>query len=429
MSYYVPRSIALLAGLLPALALAGEPAVPQPPSPLPLAWCLEQAAARSPEIAADAAFAEAAQARIGPAGALDDPRFRYEASNMPTGQWNFSSTPLSGHQLWLSQKLPFPGLLGSREGAARAGAHAAELDLTDRRVGVSAAVEVAWSELGFAQRALDITDRNLELLRQLTRVAETKYAVGTGLQQDVLRAQVELTRLLDERLRRRAHVERAEAALAALLDLPPDVPLARTAELDEPSPLPSIDAVLLDLERSSPRLLALESKRAEAERLWRAAELEGYPDFDFGLGYRARQSVRGDPVHGDDFVSARVTIRLPVDRDKWRAQVAERKALWRRARAAHRAERARLRDAVRARYADLRRADAELGLVRDGLVPQARQSLESNRSGYEVDKVDFLRLVDSQVRVFESELRLVRAVADRRVAFAALEAASGGALR
>ncbi|UCE86918.1 MAG: TolC family protein, partial [Deltaproteobacteria bacterium] len=71
----------------------------------------------------------------------------------------------------------------------------------------------------------------------------------------------------------------------------------------------------------------------------------------------------------------------------------------------------------------------EVRLLETGLVPQARQSLESSRSGYEVDKVDFLSLIDSQVDLLAAELSLVRAVADRRAAFAALEAALGESLR
>ena len=68
--------------------------------------------------------------------------------------------------------------------------------LTDR------AVEIAWSELGFAQQALEINNRNTALLRQLSATAESRYRVGVGLQQDVLRAQVELTALLQEQLQR-----------------------------------------------------------------------------------------------------------------------------------------------------------------------------------------------------------------------------------
>jgi outer membrane protein TolC len=90
---------------------------------------------------------------------------------------------------------------------------------------------------------------------------------------------------------------------------------------------------------------------------------------------------------------------------------------------------AKLRAEVRAAYAELVRADAESRLVETGLLPQAEQSLASSRSGYEVGRIDFLSLLDSQVSLLRAELRLVRARADRRVAFAALETAVGEKLR
>jgi outer membrane protein TolC len=399
------------------------------PDPLPLAWCLERAEEANPDIAADTAAADAAQRRVIPAGALDDPRTVYEASNVPVDDLDFDSTPMSGNQFRLAQKVPFPGLLDNREKAARHAADAAGARLEDRRLRVASEVEQAWAELGFAQRALAITDWNVDLLRQLAEIAAAKYRVGAGLQQDVLRAQVQLTMLLQERLRRVDEVRTAEAALAALLDLPPGSRFPATAELAEEKPRPDLAELLARLEEVSPRLSALSANVEEAERSRRVSVLEGYPDFDLGVGYRIRQRAQGDPVRGDDFLLASVTVRLPVNRTKWRERIAERDALLRRAKAAYRAGRAQLRDALRAGFADLERADAEVELLGTGLVPQTRQSYESSRSGYQVDKVDFLSLIDSQVSLLEAELRLVRAVADRREAFATIEAAFGESLR
>jgi outer membrane protein TolC len=399
------------------------------PDPLLLSWCLERAQQSNPSIAVDEAAAAAAAHRVSPAGALEDPRFSYEAVNIPVGDFDFNSTAMSGHQLRLMQKFPFPGVLSNRKEAARAGASASTEDLEDQRLRVAAVVESQWSELGFAQRALEITDANLVLLRQLTEIAETKYSVGSGLQQDVLRAQVELTRLLEERLRRVEAIRAAESQLAAVLDLPFQTLFPRTADLRDEAPLPEIAPLLGPLGETSPLLRALAERVEEAERLHRATQFEGYPDFDIGVGYRIRQHVHDDPVAGDDFVSAGVTLRLPVNRGKWREKTAERAALVRRAEAAYRDGRARLRDAVRTTFAALERADAEVALLETGLVPQTRQSLDSSRSGYQVDKVDFLSLIDSQVRLLDAELSLVRAVADRRAAFAALESVIGKELR
>jgi outer membrane protein TolC len=419
--------LALAALALPSSSLASsaEPI----PDPLTLEWCLERARTANPDLDVARTASEAAESRIRPAGSLPDPRIRYEISNVPIGDFDLDSTPLSGQQLGLSQQLPFPGLLGNRRDAAERAAEASRAELEDQTRRVASAVERAWVELGFAQRALAVTRENVDLLRQLAKIAETKYRVGVGLQQDVIRAQVALTELIDERLSREAAVEIAEARLARLLDLPPGAGLGETAPLRDSSPVPDVDALLERLETTSPRLRALADRVEEAEHRKRATRLEGAPDFDLGLGYRVRRAVAGDPVDGDDFVSASVTIRLPVDRPKWRARVAEQDALLRSSEAEYRSFRAALRDTIRARHADLERADQATELLETGLLPQALQSLDSSRSGYEVDKVDFLSLVDSQVRLLNAQLRLERAIADRRAAFAALEAATGAPLR
>jgi len=348
---------------------------------------------------------------------------------VPIHEWDLGSTPLSGHQLGLSQPLPFPGLLGSQRDAARSAAEAAVEELGDTARQIGAAVEAGWVELGFAQRALEVTARNIALLRQLAQIAEAKYEVGQGLQQDVIRAQVALTELLDERIRREAAVRTAEARLRRLLDLPATSRLPRTASLRERAPVPELEPLLERLEGTSPRLRALSERIEEADHRRRAAELDGYPDFDLGVGYRIRQRVPGDPVEGDDFVGASITIELPVNRRRWRAEVSEQDALLRRSRAEYRQMHAALRDDLTARHTDLVRADREIALLENGLVPQARQSLDASRSGYEVDKVDFPSVVDSQVSLLRAQLRLERAIADRRTAFAALEAALGSSLR
>ncbi len=421
-------TLALLGGCL-CLIGAADPPSEAPPDPLPLSWCLERGEVANPDLEIAQTMAEAADARVYPAGALPDPRFRYELSNVPTGDLDLDSTALSGQQLGLNQRVPFPGLLGSQRRAARSAANASKETAGDESRRIAAAVEQAWVELGFAQRALEVTIENIDLLRQLAQIAEAKYRVGVGLQQDVIRAQVAITELLDERLRRRASIRSSEARLSGLLDLGPETRLPRTASLREATPLPELASLLAELESTSPRLRAAAQRVDEAEHRKRVAQLEGYPDFDLGLGYRVRRKVPGDPVGGDDFLGASVTIRLPVDRQKWNSQVAERDALVRSSRAGYRRLRAALRDVLRSRHADLDRADQEIALLEGGLVPQARQSLDSSRSGYEVDKVDFLSLIDSQVRLLNAQLRLERAIADRRAAFAGVEATMGVNLR
>jgi outer membrane protein TolC len=211
--------------------------------------------------------------------------------------------------------------------------------------------------------------------------------------------------------------------------LPGTNALPETAALEEATPVPLLAPLLERAPERNPRLAALRARIVQAEKLRAATKLESYPDFDLSAGYRVRERVAGDAVDGDDFISAGVTIRLPINRSKWRSRVAEKSALLRRAQAEYRAERSELRARVQETHASLVRSDQQSSLVATGLLQQARQSLASSRSGYEVGRVDFPSLLDSQVRLLDAELRLVRAQAERRSAFAALEAAVGEVLR
>ncbi|MGH0032094.1 MAG: TolC family protein [Myxococcota bacterium] len=423
-------------GLALFLLVAASPAVAGPVGPPPalpdvltLDWCLERAREANPSLAEARAVAEAALHRIDPAGAFEDPRVAYEASNVPVGDLDFDSTPLSGHQFGLRQHLPFPGLLASRREAAERAHGASLLRVEDRELATDSAVETAWAELAFASQALRITERNIELLRKLAATAESRYRVGSGLQQDVLRAQVELTALLQERLRREEAVARSAAVLVELLDLPADTVLPPAGDPRMTDAAPALGTLLVDLDRRNARLRAAREQVEEARSRVRVAELEGLPDVDLGLGYRVRSRVAGDAVKGDDFLSAGLTVRLPVDRSKWRARVAEQSALVRRAEARLDGLRASLVALTRRSHAALVRAASEEALLETGLVPQARQSLEASRKAYEVGRIGFLSLLDSQVRLLGAELRLARARADKRLAFASLEAAAGEKLR
>ena len=263
----------------------------------------------------------------------------------------------------------------------------------------------------------------------MREIAETKYQVGSGLQQDVLRAQVELTTLLGERLRREALLKQSEATLMALLDLPGDRELPRTEDLDQESGIPDLENLLARIDAASPLLREQRARIEAAEERVRTTELEGYPDVDLRVGYRIRENSGADPVNGQDFLSAGFTLRLPVDRGKWSAKVAEERARLRKAKAEYRAFLAALGDEIRVAHSQLVQADAEVELLVTGLLPQAHQSLESSRSGYQVARIDFLSLLDSEVRLFEAELRLIRARASRRASFAQLEATLGEVLR
>lgn len=124
-----------------------------------------------------------------------------------------------------------------------------------------------WWQLFFLDRALETVQRNQELLHQFVEVAETKYEVGLGLQQDVLLAQLELSRLLDNELTLQGKRRVAEASLAEFMDHSGEVSLKLPSTADDELPrLPPEEVLLDEKARTARPLLAQRLRLQEAAR-------------------------------------------------------------------------------------------------------------------------------------------------------------------
>ena len=188
---------------------------------LALAEAVEIAFAANPYFASTLAHARALQEIPPQAGALPDPMVGLNAMNLPIDSFRLDREPMTQLQVTFSQAIPFPGNRQLMEAAARYEADAGFARVEDTRLMLAARVRTAWWQLFQRDRALEIVAQNQALMRDFIEIAQTRYRVGNGLQQDVLLAQLELSRLLDRELRLTGMRARTEAALAALLDSGP----------------------------------------------------------------------------------------------------------------------------------------------------------------------------------------------------------------
>lgn len=415
------RGAALVAAFLllsvPARVFAQEP-------PSDLAALIERARVASPRILAAAEAVAAARARAAAAGAFPDPRLAVGLTNALVGDPLSSDDMMTMRMVQVGTTIPYPGKLALDREAARWRVTEAEADREAALRAVVAEVEKAYYELAFLDRAIGVVRENRSLLGDLAEVTTSRYRVGTGPQQDVLKADVETTRLGDELLGLAREREATLARLNALLDRPVETPLSApeiavailaaavpasgesvtftAASLEaagrSAGPVPS-RAALLDLARQGdPRLAELEA-RLEAERA--EAELAGkaaLPDLDVVVGYGQRSGR-------EDMVSVAASVPLPLFKGRKQDPLAEA------ARAETRATEDRLaamtdevEAEVAALHASLVRTRDQLALLRDGILPQARTSLESALAGYPVDRVDFLTVIDNQVTLYRHEL-------------------------
>lgn len=365
--------------------------------------------------------------RVGPARSLDDPVLTLGLNNYPIDTFAGDQTPMTGRDVVLSQKFPFPGKLAAKGDVAKQQALWYRGVYEDLKLKLVQQVKDAYLTCFLQNKSVEITEKNLKLLDDFIRLTEIRYQVGQGLQQDVLKVQVERSKLMDRLFSLRQQQQTALASIASLLGR--ETPLVL---LEIPEPL------LLDLNLSPVDL----STAAETERpLFTAyrslidrykmqkhlAELDYRPDFNLFLGYKVRELNRVDD--GTDFVSGGVSFNLPVWRQKRAEGVAEADSGVRMANLQLDDLRTKVRFNIQDACAQMERSRQQVLLYKSGIIPQANQALQAAISAYQVGKVEFLSLLDAQSTLFRYETDYFRVLTDYRRSLARLEAESGVTLK
>ena len=355
---------------------------------------------------------------------LDDPILEFQLKNMPVDTFDFSREGATQKQFTFSQKLPYPGKLGLKSDIAEKNIVITQQDLEEAKLTITRDVKLAFYELCFVLSAMTITRENKTLLEQFVSIAESKYSVGKGLQQDVLKAQVELTKVMARliELEKLGRVEKAQ--LNSLMNLLPQEVLTiphGIAKTDFNFTVQELQAIA---EKYRPLLSKIRSIKERYGISKKLAEKEYYPNFNVGFKYSQREGTR--LIDRPDLVSAFVGINIPI----WYKTKQSRRVL----ETAYKVEMAgeTYNKAKNQIFLNLKKlVDKEhqgsqtLQLIEQGILPQARQSLESALAGYTVDKVDFLTLLNNQVTLFKWQIKYHRELTDYEKNLAAIEHSAG----
>ena len=394
---------------------------------LTLEAAVTEALQQNPKLSARQAHSDAKARLPSQRGALPDPSLSFKALNLPTDTFALDQEPMTQLQVGLNQTFPFPGKLGLRQRIAERESGASNEQTSEVRIQLVRDVKTIWWQLFFLDRALETVQRNQELLHQFVEVAETKYEVGLGLQQDVLLAQLELSRLLDNELTLQGKRRVAEASLAEFMDYSGEVSLKLPSTADDELPRLPPDEVLLEKARTARPLLAQRLRLQEAARSrLDLSEKDYMPDFKLGVAYGFRQGDNLDGSARSDFASVMLSVNLPLYAGSKQDQAVKQRAYELSAakdelREAH----AQMRASVSQAIADYGRARDQVGLFKNGIIPQAQQTVESMLAGYQVGVVDFLNLVRSQIMLYNYETQYWQALSEARQAHARLAAAIG----
>lgn len=383
---------------------------------------LAEALRSNPEILSVRKAAEAAQARIAQARSLDDPELDIESWSIPLNQpGNFNRA--NTHMVNLRQRLPFPGKLRLRgEVASQEQAMAAARYRAKERE-VIAAVKKGYYDLFMADREIQISQEQLDLLERILKTAEVRYSVGKVTQQDVLKAQVEQSDLINRLIIAEQARQSAEAKLNTLLNRQTDSPIGRTTEREPPAmPFEQADLYKLTLD-SSPQLQEAASGITQAERSHELAiKNRKYPDFTVGLGYW--YVPQADFQHT---YTGMLTFTIPFfwTKPKHDKEVEEASTQIARAEASYRATKNLAFLEVRESTTKLNAARKSVTLYRTGLLPQAELSLKAAEAAYQTGRLEFIGLLETERALRDVRLGYYRTLVALEQSLADLERAVG----
>jgi cobalt-zinc-cadmium efflux system outer membrane protein len=362
------------------------------------------------------------------AESLENPRVGFSIVSLPVDTFRFDQEPMTQKQIALWQKFPFPGKLGLKGDIARKELEVVREEYGEKKNAVIMQVKVAYRNLLFIDKSLKITEENRDLLRNFVTVTETKYAVGMGIQQDVLKAQVELSKINDLLISLEQKRQSMIARLNTLLNRPADASFIQDEEIPEGREttfaysLGELQSIALE---NRPSLLGLQQLIERNRLAERFAEKSYYPDFDVGVSYGQRDnSMTGEKR--PDFISGFVTVSIPLwYKTKEGRKVAEERANIRNAAEQYNAAKNEVFFQIKDILTEIERFNREIGLFKTGLIPQSRTSLESAMAGYQVNKVDFITLVSNQLTVYNYEIEYYRLITNYMNKLSELEAAVG----
>ena len=374
----------------------------------------------NPEYAAMRYESDAAAQRVYPAGAFPDPLFRMELQNITNAGSDAPPSLLPSKvgstKYTLVQPIPFWGKRDLKREIAEADAEQAKGRAAMTWSELAANVKTAYARYYLVVHNEELTREILDLLTRLERIALVRYESGLVPQQDVIRAQVELTTMRGELLMLESEREGVQATLNGLLARRPSAPFAAPERLRRvPAPVKLEPDVLVDrLRGRNPQLFADEARIRAAEKNRELTYKNRYPDFAVGVSPIQMGSRIGE-------WEVMLEVNIPLQQRTRRWQESEAESMLSAARLQKEAAANRLIGEMFENVAGLIAAQRIEMLTTTRLLPQSEATLQAALAGYENGKVDFATLLDAQRQIRKSKQDRLKAQADAQTRLAAIE--------
>ena len=414
----------LTATVLLATACSALGQMPATSPPTPLSQLLVEAEANSPEISAADYGARAARQLAPQVTTLPDPKLTYQqlsvGSPKPFGGYTNSDFAYIG--VGASQELPYPGKLRARGAVAERDADMKQAEVEVTKTSIADSVKVDYLQLAYLQQTLGILRQNESVLDQLIQDATAHYQVGQGMQQDVLKAQVNRTKIVKEITMHHQLMGQVQAHLKGLLNRDQGSPDIVTEDLIETPLKRTSDELLAVIRQNNPQIQVDASSIRKQDAQLTSAKREGKPDFEVGYMYK-----NTDRKYRDYYMFT-FDVRFPRKK-RVNAEIAEATEKRSQSQQTLNSHLQQQLAEVKEGYVKATSDEELLKEYREGLIPQSEATYRATLSAYSSNREQFIHVLSYFTDLLNLKLEYAETLEGHEAALAHIETLTGATLR
>lgn len=386
-----------------------------------LSSLLNDALTRNPEILAARKRVEAARQRPAIEKSLPDPMLSlgYQSVGGPLPGQGLGTVPVANIGVMIGQTIPAAGKRDLRARIAIKEADAMTQEYWQSQLSVLARVKTAWHRLHHAHAMLGLMERNRQLLERIIKATEARYSVGKAAQQDLFKAQTQLT-LLEAKVTKFDQERRSrEAEINALCVRPLESDVPVPPEIEPRESIVALETLYQQAQGWSPMLVRDRVNVQRTELALNLARKDSAIDYTISGGY-ANMGLMA-PMY-----QAKIDFNLPYfSRSRQRAMVAEQAHSLEAARRGYQATGNTLMFRIKDDWLMSAATWRLLRIYSTTLIPQTALTLESSMTAYETGQVDFLTLLMNLMAVREAEESYHETLMDYHLSLVRLEEMTG----
>lgn len=398
--------------------------VPVESTPTPLSQLLAEAEANNPQISAADHGARAARQVAPQITTLPDPKFTYQQLSVG------SSKPFAGYTnsdfayigVGASQELPYPGKLRARGAVAERDADTKQAEVAVTKTGIADAVKADYLQLAYLQQTLGILRQNEAVLDRLIQDATAHYQVGQGMQQDVLQAQVNRTKIVKEITMHHQQMGQIQAHLKGLLSRDQGSQDIVTEDLTETPLKRTSDELLTVVRQNNPQIQVDASSILKQDAQLASAKREGKPDFEVGYMYQ-----NTDRKYRDYYMLT-FDVRFPR-KSRVNAEIAEATEKRSESQQVLNAHLQQQLAEVQEEYVKATSDEELLKEYREGLIPQSDAAYRATLNAYASNREPFTHVLSYFTDLLTLKLEYAQTLVEHETALAHLETLTGATLR